>query len=254
MPQSPLDALKVDDWDRMIDVNIKGVLYGIAAALPHMQRQESGHIINVSSVAGHKVGPGCAVYSATKLAVRALSEGSARRWRRTTSARPSSRPAPWRRSSRTASPIPTPPRGMQKLYNEVAIPADTLRPRRRLRDQPARRRRRSTKSSSARPGRSIGEPQGRVVSPAPSGRCIITVSTQRSNLKPTARKTPVWAKPALACRRDRAGVAAVADHRQHLPRAGGGARLDQRGEERAGRCRAGSPPGRGRSKSSTAKR
>ncbi|MDR3369713.1 SDR family oxidoreductase [Rhodoferax sp.] len=75
MPQSPLDRIKVDDWDQMIDVNIKGVLYGIAAALPHMQRQKAGHIINVSSVAGHKVGPGGAVYSATKHAVRALSEG-----------------------------------------------------------------------------------------------------------------------------------------------------------------------------------
>ena len=74
-PISRFDALKVDDWDAMIDVNIKGVLYGIAAALPHMQRQKSGHIINVSSVAGHKVRPGGAVYSATKHAVRALSEG-----------------------------------------------------------------------------------------------------------------------------------------------------------------------------------
>src|SRR5579864_850452 len=53
MPQSPLERLKVDDWDRMIDVNIKGVLYGIAAALPYMKRQKSGHIINVSSVAEH---------------------------------------------------------------------------------------------------------------------------------------------------------------------------------------------------------
>jgi len=75
MPQAPLDRLKVDEWDRMIDVNLKGVLYGIAAALPHMQRQKAGHIVNVSSVAGHKVGPGFAVYAATKHAVRALSEG-----------------------------------------------------------------------------------------------------------------------------------------------------------------------------------
>ena len=75
MPQAPLERLKVDEWDRMIDVNLKGVLYGIAAALQHMQRQKSGHIINVSSVAGHKVGPGFAVYAATKFAVRALSEG-----------------------------------------------------------------------------------------------------------------------------------------------------------------------------------
>jgi NADP-dependent 3-hydroxy acid dehydrogenase YdfG len=75
MPQSPLDRLKVEDWDRMIDVNIKGVLYGIAAALPHMKSQKSGHIINVSSVAGHKVRAGGAVYSATKTAVRVISEG-----------------------------------------------------------------------------------------------------------------------------------------------------------------------------------
>jgi len=75
MPHSPLERLKIEEWDRMIDVNIKGVLYGIAAALPHMQRQKAGHIINVSSVAGHKVRPGSAVYSATKHAVLALSEG-----------------------------------------------------------------------------------------------------------------------------------------------------------------------------------
>src|SRR5690242_2389393 len=61
MPQAPLERLKIDEWDRMIDVNIKGVLYGIAAALPYMKRQKSGHIINVSSVAGHKVRPGGAV-------------------------------------------------------------------------------------------------------------------------------------------------------------------------------------------------
>lgn len=75
MPQSLLENLKVDEWDRMIDVNIKGVLYGIAAALPYMKAQKSGHIINVSSVAGHKVGPGGAIYSATKHAVRVISEG-----------------------------------------------------------------------------------------------------------------------------------------------------------------------------------
>ncbi len=75
MPHSPLERLKIDDWDRMIDVNIKGVLYGIAAALPYMQKQKSGHIINVSSVAGHKVRPAGAVYAATKHAVLALSEG-----------------------------------------------------------------------------------------------------------------------------------------------------------------------------------
>jgi NADP-dependent 3-hydroxy acid dehydrogenase YdfG len=75
MPHSPLERGKVEDWDRMIDVNLKGVLYGIAAALPYMKAQKSGHIINVSSVAGHKVGPGGAVYAATKHAVRVISEG-----------------------------------------------------------------------------------------------------------------------------------------------------------------------------------
>lgn len=75
MPSSMLDKLHVEEWDRMIDVNVKGVLYGIAAALPYMKGQKSGHIINVSSVAGHKVGPGGTVYAATKHAVRALSEG-----------------------------------------------------------------------------------------------------------------------------------------------------------------------------------
>nr|WP_240725221.1 SDR family oxidoreductase [Haliea sp. SAOS-164] len=75
MPLAPLEQLKTDEWDHMIDVNLKGTLYGIAAALPHMQRQKSGHIINVSSVYGHKMGPDATVYCATKFAVRALSEG-----------------------------------------------------------------------------------------------------------------------------------------------------------------------------------
>lgn len=76
MPMAAMSLLKVDEWDQMIDVNIKGVLYGIAAALPHMQAQKSGHIINLSSVAGLKVASGFnTVYSATKFAVKALSEG-----------------------------------------------------------------------------------------------------------------------------------------------------------------------------------
>lgn len=75
MPLSPIERGKIEDWDRMIDVNLKGVLYGIAAALPYMKAQHSGHIINVSSVAGHKVRPGVAVYAATKTAVRVISEG-----------------------------------------------------------------------------------------------------------------------------------------------------------------------------------
>ncbi|SMG22580.1 SDR family oxidoreductase [Cedecea sp. NFIX57] len=75
MPHSLLERKKFDDWNAMIDVNLKGVLYGIAAALPYMQQQKSGHIINTSSVAGHKVRPGSAVYAATKTAVRVISEG-----------------------------------------------------------------------------------------------------------------------------------------------------------------------------------
>jgi NADP-dependent 3-hydroxy acid dehydrogenase YdfG len=76
MPIAPLSLLKVDEWDRMIDLNIKGVLYGIAAALPHMKQQKSGHIINTASVFGIKVfAPGGTVYCATKAAVRTLSEG-----------------------------------------------------------------------------------------------------------------------------------------------------------------------------------
>lgn len=75
MPLSFMNKLKIDEWDRMVDVNIKGVLYGIAAVLPHMEERKEGHIINVSSVAGHDVTKGSAVYSGTKFAVRAITEG-----------------------------------------------------------------------------------------------------------------------------------------------------------------------------------
>lgn len=76
MAIAPMSELRVAEWDQMIDINIKGVLYGIAAALPVFQQQNSGHFINVSSVAGIKVfSPGGTVYSGTKFAVRAISEG-----------------------------------------------------------------------------------------------------------------------------------------------------------------------------------
>jgi len=76
MAIAPLSELKVDEWDRMIDINVKGVLYGIAAALPLFQAQGAGHFINIASVAGLKVfSPGGTVYSGTKFAVRAISEG-----------------------------------------------------------------------------------------------------------------------------------------------------------------------------------
>ncbi|HTS17820.1 MAG TPA: SDR family oxidoreductase [Verrucomicrobiae bacterium] len=126
MPSSPLERLKIDDWDRMIDVNIKGVLYGIAAALPYMKQQKSGQIINVSSVAGHKVRAGGAVYAATKHAVRALSEGLRLEVKpyniRTTIISPGA----------VATELPdsaTEPdiaEGMLKFYKEVAIPAESF--------------------------------------------------------------------------------------------------------------------------------
>src|ERR1700745_1675532 len=76
MPIAPMAALKVDEWDRMIDVNIRGLLYGVAAVLPIMQKRQQGHIIKLASVAGFKVfAPGGTVYSATKFAVRAITEG-----------------------------------------------------------------------------------------------------------------------------------------------------------------------------------
>ena len=75
MALGPVSKVLVDEWDRMIDINIKGVLYGVAAALPIFAQQKAGHIINISSIAGHKVTMGGAVYCATKHAVRAISEG-----------------------------------------------------------------------------------------------------------------------------------------------------------------------------------
>jgi NADP-dependent 3-hydroxy acid dehydrogenase YdfG len=74
-PISPLDELRVEEWEEMIDVNIKGVLYGIAAALPVFRKQGFGHFVNIASTAGHKTVPNQAVYSGTKFAVRAISEG-----------------------------------------------------------------------------------------------------------------------------------------------------------------------------------
>ena len=107
-------------------MNIKGVLYGIAAALPYMKQQKAGHIINVSSVAGHKVGPGFAVYAATKHAVRALSEGLRQEVKpyniRTTVISPGA----------VATELPdsvTEPdvaERLHKFYAEIAIPTDSF--------------------------------------------------------------------------------------------------------------------------------
>lgn len=76
MAMAPLSARKVDEWDRMIDINIKGVLYGIAAVWPFFEKRKGGHVVNISSVAGLRVSAGLGtVYSATKFAVKAISEG-----------------------------------------------------------------------------------------------------------------------------------------------------------------------------------
>ncbi len=126
MPRAPLERLTIDDWDRTIDVNIKGVLYGIAAALPHMKKQKSGHMIFVSSVAGHKIGPDFAVYAATKHAVRALAEGFRQEVKpyniRTTIISPGA----------VATELPdsvTEPDIAEKIrtyYDEIAIPAESF--------------------------------------------------------------------------------------------------------------------------------
>ena len=126
MPHSPLERLKIDDWNEMIDVNIKGVLHGIAAVMPYMIKQKSGHIINVSSVAGHKVNPGGAVYAATKHAVIALSEGLRQEVKpyniRTTVISPGA----------VATELPdsaTEPdvaEGIRKFYDQVAISPDSF--------------------------------------------------------------------------------------------------------------------------------
>ncbi len=126
MPHSPLERLKVDDWNNMVDVNIKGVLHGIAAALPHMMERKSGQFINVSSVAGHKVSMNGAVYAATKHAVRALSEGLRQETKayniRTTVISPGA-VATELPDSITESDIS---KGMHEFYEEVAIPADSF--------------------------------------------------------------------------------------------------------------------------------
>jgi NADP-dependent 3-hydroxy acid dehydrogenase YdfG len=126
MPHSPLERLKIDDWDRTIDVNIKGVLYGIAAALPYMRQQKAGHIINVSSVAGHKVGHGSAVYAATKHAVLALSEGLRLEVKpyniRTTVISPGAVATELPASATEADVAER----LHKFYEEFAIPADSF--------------------------------------------------------------------------------------------------------------------------------
>lgn len=126
MPHSMLEKGKVEDWDRMIDVNVKGVLYGINAALPHMIAQKSGHFINIASVAAHIVGPGMVVYCATKHAVRVISEGLRQEVKphniRTTTISPGAVATELPASITDADMLA----GTQQFYDEFAIPADSF--------------------------------------------------------------------------------------------------------------------------------
>lgn len=126
MPRAPLERLTIADWDRTIDVNIKGVLYGIAAALPYMKEQKSGHFINVSSVAGHKISADGVVYAATKHAVRVISEGLRQEVKpyniRTTIVSPGA-VATELPDSITQTDLRE---GMAEWYARVAIPADAF--------------------------------------------------------------------------------------------------------------------------------
>ena len=126
MQQSPLDSGKIEEWNNMIDLNIKGVLYGISAVLPIMQKQKSGHIINVSSVAGHKVTPAGSVYCATKFAVLAISEGLRQEVKpynlRTTVISPGAVDTELpRHITHEASA-----KGIQGFYKQTAVPADSF--------------------------------------------------------------------------------------------------------------------------------
>lgn len=126
MQQSPLDSGKIEEWNNMIDLNIKGVLYGISAVLPVMQKQKSGHIINVSSVAGHKVTPAGSVYCATKFAVLAISEGLRQEVKpynlRTTVISPGAvdTELPGHITHEASA------KGIQGFYKQTAVPADSF--------------------------------------------------------------------------------------------------------------------------------
>lgn len=125
MPIAPLAAVRTEEWDAMIDINIKGVLYGIAAALPVFLNQKSGHFINLSSVAGIRVfAPGGVVYSGTKFAVRAISEGlrqEVKPYIRTTTIEPGAVDSELKLNTTHAESA----KEVAALYTK-AIPADTI--------------------------------------------------------------------------------------------------------------------------------
>jgi NADP-dependent 3-hydroxy acid dehydrogenase YdfG len=123
MPLSPLASLKVNEWDRMIDVNIRGVLHGIAAVLPGMQAQGFGQIINISSIGGLSVTPTAAVYCATKFAVRAISDGL----RQETDKIRVTVVCPGVTESELAESISDEAgRNEMKTFRQIAIPADAI--------------------------------------------------------------------------------------------------------------------------------
>ncbi len=127
MPIAPLALLKVDEWDHMIDLNIKGVLYGIAAALPHMQKQKSGHIINTASVFGIKVfAPGGTVYCATKNAVRMITEGLRMETRADKIRCTIISPGAVESELKEDTSDPASSKAVQEIYKNWAIPAESI--------------------------------------------------------------------------------------------------------------------------------
>jgi NADP-dependent 3-hydroxy acid dehydrogenase YdfG len=127
MPIAPIQLLKVDEWDSEIDVNIKGVLYGVAAVLPHMRNQKSGHIINLASVFGAKVfAPAGTVYSATKFAVCALTEGLRIELHGENVRCTMISPGATQSELQNGSSDPTSDRSVRELYQKIAIPAESV--------------------------------------------------------------------------------------------------------------------------------
>ena len=125
MPVSPLDELDVDGWEAMVDNNLKGVLFGIAAALPVFRRQAFGHFINTASTAAFRVTPGQSVYAGTKMAVRAISEGlrqeAGEKWRVTVI-------SPGVTSTNFADSVTDPATraGLEQRRDEIAMPPEAV--------------------------------------------------------------------------------------------------------------------------------
>lgn len=127
MPIAPIHLLKVDEWDRQIDVNIKGVLNGVAAVLPQMLKQKSGHIINMTSVFGIKVfAPGGTVYCATKAAVRTLTEGLRMELHTENIRCTMISPGAVNSELQNSTSDPAAAEFLKELYAKIGIPADTV--------------------------------------------------------------------------------------------------------------------------------